>query len=189
MNKIFGWLAVITAHLRACARSWTAVKTGSPALKLVLPPEEEMQPSEASEFDEGKVPGIRVSRDFKHCHPILVERFKKLAEEYVKDHPGRSLIVTCTFRSVEEQKRLYAKGRTAPGKIITNADGVRKRSLHNHFPARAIDCAVSDGGKVLWDEDFYWPILPLARKHELISGGSWVSFQDWPHVELPRDIS
>lgn len=168
--------------------TWLLVLFGAETVKIE-PPEEEMRPSEASEFDESKLPGVSVSRDFKHCHPILVERFKKLAEEFAKDNPGKCLIVTCTFRSVQEQKRLYAQGRTAPGAKVTNTDGVHKRSQHNHYPARAIDCAVSDGGKVIWNEEAYWPLLPLSRRHGLISGGSWVSFSDWPHLELPREVT
>lgn len=147
-----------------------------------------MRPSDASEFDESKIADLKVSRDFKHAHPVLVERFKKIAEDYAKEFPGRCLIVTCTYRSLAEQKRLYAQGRAAPGNIVTNCDGVNKRSKHNVFPTRAIDCAVSDGGKVIWGEEVYWPLLPLARKYGLVSGGEWSKFPDWPHLELRADV-
>lgn len=43
-------------------------------------------------------------------------------------------IIDCTvlsgFRTVEEQQKLFAKGRTEPGNIVTNLDGIAKRSRH-----------------------------------------------------------
>ena len=53
-------------------------------------------------------------------------------------------------RSVEEQQRLYAKGRKKegnewtvvdPSKIVTKIDGVNKKSMHNYNPSAAIDIA------------------------------------------------
>ena len=38
--------------------------------------------------------------------------------------------VTSGFRTVEKQQSLYAQGRTKPGKIVTNADGVISKSNH-----------------------------------------------------------
>lgn len=136
-----------------------------------------------------KLPEVATSRDYKHCHPELIKRFIALTTDFSKQNPGRSLLVTCTYRSVEEQGRLYAQGRTAPGAIVTNCDGKRNPSKHNVFPARAIDVCVLVGGKTTWDEKDYWPIMSLAKKHNLIHGGTWIKFPDWPHVELPSDVA
>jgi peptidoglycan LD-endopeptidase CwlK len=63
---------------------------------------------------------------------------------------GYRAILTCTYRSNEEQARLYAQGRTRPGKIVTWAKP--GRSLHNVMPARAFDIAILENGKLNWNE-------------------------------------
>ena len=45
-----------------------------------------------------------------------VEKFLALCKEHNID-----LLVTSTYRDAESQNALYAQGRTAPGKIVTNA--------------------------------------------------------------------
>ena len=147
------------------------------------------QPSNFDDENAEKLPEVGTSRDYKHCHPELIKRFIALTTEFSNVNPGRALIVTCTYRSVAEQSRLYAQGRNGNlGAIVTNCDGKRNPSKHNVFPARAIDVCVLVGGKTTWDEKDYWPILPLAKKHGLVHGGSWVKFPDWPHVQLPDDV-
>ena len=42
---------------------------------------------------------------------------------------GIDILVTCTYRSDEEQARLYAQGRTKPGLKVTNAKP--GQSMHN----------------------------------------------------------
>lgn len=42
-------------------------------------------------------------------------------------------------RSPARQNELYQQGRTKPGKIITNIDGIRRLGMHNHNPSRAVD--------------------------------------------------
>lgn len=147
-----------------------------------------MNPREATDFDDDKLPDVAVSREYKHGHKELIRRYIGVANDYSATHPGLSLIVTCVYRSPAEQGRLYKQGRFGnPGPIVTNCNGTSKKSNHNHFPSRALDCAVVDGGKITWDEKYYWPLVALAKKHGLVSGGSWASIQDWPHLELPKD--
>lgn len=42
-------------------------------------------------------------------------------------------------RTVERQQELYAQGRTKPGKIVTQIDGVRTKGKHNYKPSKAVD--------------------------------------------------
>ena len=60
-------------------------------------------------------------RDINRCHPRLIELSKKL----VSACRGQGLIIGIgeSFRTKEEQDALYAKGRTAPRNIVTNAKG------------------------------------------------------------------
>jgi len=138
--------------------------------------------------DFPELPDVQVSRDFKHADRILVKRFMHVKEDYERDHPGKQLMVSCTYRSTDEQWRLFQQGRfgdTRPQ--LTQMNGRDKRSKHNNFPSLALDCFVLNGGKALWDENYYWPLLNLCKKYGLISGGAWSRFPDWPHIELPED--
>lgn len=128
------------------------------------------------------------SRSLSDVHPVLAERYLLLAEDFAREQVPALLIVTCTYRSVDEQAVLYASGRTQPGKVVTNADGINRLSAHNYYPARAIDVAVVINGQIVWREDLYEPLVELARRHGLVSGGSWKTFKDWPHIEMPAAL-
>lgn len=94
---------------------------------------------------------------------------------------GHPMTVTSGRRSQAEQQALYAQGRTAPGPIVTQLDGVKKQSRHQQ--GRAVDCAFVTGpGKVSFDGP--WEIYgAMARELGLVWGGSWTRFPDRPHVE------
>jgi len=93
------------------------------------------------------------------------------------------------FRTVADQKYLYASGRTRPGKIVTRADGVKKMS--NHQSGNAIDIVCYDNGKITWDEKVFKEVAKhlkeVASKYygiELKWGGDWTTFRESPHFEL-----
>lgn len=62
---------------------------------------------------------IRIDRT--KLHPLLDYRLETLLKKCAKK--GIYLIITEGFRTKEYQDVLYAKGRTKPGKIVTNAKG------------------------------------------------------------------
>ena len=98
---------------------------------------------------------------------------RKLAAKGVK------VILTSSYRSIEEQDKLYAAGRTKPGKIVTNACG--GYSWHNF--GLAGDYAFVINGKVTWNGP--WDTFgKVARECGLEWGGSWVKFKDRPHVQM-----
>src|SRR5438105_1728110 len=111
--------------------------------------------------------------------------------------PGHYLELTCVYRSPEEQFELFKQGRTMDTsgewiiqdkeKVVTNVDGRKVKGAHNYKPARAIDVCVVDNqtGKRLWDEKWYQPLVEIAKKHNLVEGGTWRSIKDWPHLEVP----
>jgi peptidoglycan L-alanyl-D-glutamate endopeptidase CwlK len=121
------------------------------------------------------------------AHPALGYAYMDLSLEYARANPGKTLLLTCTYRSPAEQQALYAQGRSAPGQIVTQLDGVTHFSNHNCKPARAVDVCVLIGGKVSWDPAAYAPLGPLAIKYGLVWGGSWPHFKDYPHLELPKE--
>lgn len=118
------------------------------------------------------------------AHPALQEAWSTMHLAYVAAHPGHDIVLTCVYRSPEEQAALYAKGRTAPGAIVTYCDGTAVRSKHNALPARALDFCVLVGGKISWDPAEYAPVGMLAESRGLIWGGSWETLKDYPHIEL-----
>ena len=107
---------------------------------------------------------------------------KKLSlfERKLTDH-GIRVVLTWGYRSVESQNQLYAKGRTAPGSIVTNARG--GYSWHNF--GLAADYAFVINGKVTWNGP--WDMFgKIAQQCGLEWGGSWKSFKDRPHVQWTK---
>ena len=85
------------------------------------------------------------------------------------------------YRSIEEQNRLYALGRTKPGRIVTKARG--GHSWHNF--GLAADYAFISGGQLTWDGP--WKLFGrIARECGLEWGGDWRKFPDRPHVQWRR---
>ncbi len=134
------------------------------------------------------------SRDIKDCHPYLQEKWPLVLDLYQRI-TGKSLVITCTYRTPQTQQKLYQQGRTTPGDIVTQIDGFNKASNHNKYPARALDVCVNGAApgemKVapLWDEYLYFPLIGICNSVGLISGGSWKHFKDWPHIELPSEMA
>lgn len=143
---------------------------------------------EQEEIDRLK--DIAVSRDARLAHPELIKRFTLIKQDYEATFPGRIIILTCTYRSPEEQRRLFNQSRNGNnGPWRTNSDGFNKKSDHNYYPARAIDTAILDGGKAVWDESYFYSYHALAKKHGLLWGGDWINApHDYPHLYLPQEV-
>lgn len=132
--------------------------------------------------------------DINQLTPALKKAYEEAKAEYIRDYPNQPRpILTCTYRSKEEQNRLYAQGRTAPGAKVTQAKG--GQSPHNYLPAMAFDVSFTrDGGKTLiWDAIHYHRFAPYVTKHAGIRwGGDWdgdgqtidEKFVDLPHFEV-----
>lgn len=139
------------------------------------------------------------SRDIKDCVQELQDKWPLLEQEFERRFPGWNLILTCTHRSPEEQFELYKKGRRQvgddwaiadAGQVVTYKDGLKSKSEHNVYPARAFDVAIKKpDGSLTWDlKEQAWQELPLMVKElKLVSGGSWVRFKDFPHVEVSKE--
>jgi len=66
-----------------------------------------------------------------HCHPDLVSLFREVIKRF-------DCRVLEGYRTPARQAFLYMQGRTRPGPIVTNVDGVNKKSAHNYDPSLAI---------------------------------------------------
>ena len=117
------------------------------------------------------------------CHPALKTRVAALVDALARQ--GLDLVLTQGVRSVAQQQALYAQGRSKPGKIVTNCDGVRAAS--NHQPKAdgygyAVDVAWRTNGQITWEGP--WDTFGrLAETQGLTWGGAWTRFPDRPHIE------
>ena len=106
---------------------------------------------------------------------------------------GLHVLIYCTLRSDAEQADLYARGRTAPGAIVTNARP--GQSLHN--PQRdghawAFDAVPMLAGKPLWADEGALMLMGAAGEQAGLEwAGRWrgklrerVHFQ----IKPPEDV-
>jgi peptidoglycan LD-endopeptidase CwlK len=102
------------------------------------------------------------------------------------DKVGIDVIITSTYRSVDEQDKLYRQGRSAPGNRVTNVKG--GDSFHNWRVA--FDFAPLKHGKIDWgDVDLFKRCGEIAESCGLEWGGSWKNFKDYPHCQYTQGLT
>jgi len=123
-----------------------------------------------------------MARDVSKLHPILQYKMEQLKELCRKQ--GLIIGIGECLRTIKEQDALYAKGRTEPGGIVTNAKGITYDSMHQW--GIAFDFYRNDG-KGAYNEsgNFFEKVGKLAQTLGLEWGGDWKSFKDKPHIQLP----
>jgi peptidoglycan LD-endopeptidase CwlK len=84
------------------------------------------------------------------------------------------------LRSYAEQDALYAKGRSAPGPIVTKAKG----GFSNHNFGIAFDIGVFEGSAYLPESPKYKAVGVLGAELGLEWGGNWKTIVDQPHYQL-----
>ena len=134
----------------------------------------------------------RSKTNLKTLHPEVQDRFESFLVEAqaLAETKGLEYKVICGTRSWEEQAKIYAQGRTAPGKIVTKAPP--GNSMHNF--GLAIDCGVFRGGKYLDESDpktasaMHKAASKLAKEHGIRWGGNFKSIVDEPHYELDTPL-
>ena len=123
-----------------------------------------------------------MGRDISLCHPELQQK----AEKLISACRGQGLLIGIgeCFRTVAEQDALYAKGRTAPGNIVTNAKGSSYSSHHQW--GTAFDIYRNDGTGAYNNNDGFFDLVgTIGVKIGLEWGGNWTSPIDKPHFQLP----
>jgi len=124
---------------------------------------------------------ITINR-IKLLHPNIRNQVKEWYFEINKQLPkGVRLRFTHTYRSVEEQNKLFAQRPK-----VTNAKG--GQSIHNYGLAWDIVILKQDEkGNWLpdWNVDLYWyQVAGFFKRKGVVWGGDWKSFKDNPHFEL-----
>jgi len=111
-------------------------------------------------------------------HPKVRDTFTRFIDT-AEAELGITLRVTQGLRTIAEQNALYAQGRTAPGKIVTNARG--GSSYHNF--GLSIDVAELQGTAINWNFD-YKKLAPIAASMGIEWGGLFHSIIDKPHFQI-----
>lgn len=128
-------------------------------------------------------------RDIKALHPDLQKKYAQLIKLCSKR--GITIGVAECLRTKAEQDALYAKGRTAPGKIVTNAKGSSYSSMHQWGVAFDFYLKMDiDGDGQISDDAYnnakktFNQVGALAKSIGLEWGGDWKSIKDLPHIQL-----
>ena len=116
--------------------------------------------------------------DLKNLKTKIIRLIKQL--QNIAKENGIDFVVAQGFRSIEEQNKLYAQGRTKPGKVVTNARG--GDSLHNFGVAFDVCPLVS--GKADWKNiKAFNKLGELGKSLGLEWGGDWKKFPARPHFQ------
>jgi len=95
---------------------------------------------------------------------------------------GHSIRVTHTLRTMDEQAKLYAQGRTLPGPQVTKAKP--GQSPHNY--GMAFDICFDGKAPYPPESDPRWAALgKIGKLFGLAWGGEFKSIMDRPHFERP----
>ncbi|MBX9866097.1 MAG: M15 family metallopeptidase [Burkholderiales bacterium] len=124
------------------------------------------------------------SKDINDLHP----KVKALAELFIAKcaEQGVKVIITSTYRDAESQNALYAQGRTATGKIVTNAKA--GQSFHNYKVA--FDFAPVIGGQIPWnDTKLFNKCGEIAESVGLEWVGRWQSFKELAHCQFTSGLT
>jgi peptidoglycan L-alanyl-D-glutamate endopeptidase CwlK len=116
-------------------------------------------------------------RGLDKLHPLVRIKAEKLQEKCNElDLP---VLITETWRTKEEQDALYAKGRTKPGNIVTNATYPNSP----HCWGIAFDFCKNIKGQEFSDVEFFKKVGAVGKSLGLFWGGDFKSFKDYPHFE------
>jgi peptidoglycan L-alanyl-D-glutamate endopeptidase CwlK len=128
--------------------------------------------------------------------PKAVQRFR----EFLALAKGTAASLGCDYvlisgnRTYAQQDALYAKGRTAPGEVVTKARG----GYSNHNFEIAVDAGVFLG-KIYLDNGTAEQQVRASKVHRACSehalscglawGGNWKSIVDQPHYEIATTLT
>lgn len=127
------------------------------------------------------------SRDLERlqgCHPDFIAKLKQLLG--LMEAAGHPLFVVEGFRSTARQQALFAQGRTQPGKIVTQCDGVQKKSNHQaHADGLGYAADVAFIDKDPFAASHPWATLGSEAEGLGLKWGGHFSILDLDHIEMP----
>lgn len=130
----------------------------------------------------------RSKNNLKGVHPNLI-----MLVSYALAISEVDFFVNEGLRSLQRQQELYAQGRTTKGSIVTNVDGINKKSNHQAKSdgyGYAVDVYYVGWTNKDKQDDSRWngiyKAFEIASKNLNIPikiGGYW-KMKDMPHIEL-----
>lgn len=124
------------------------------------------------------------SRSLEDLHPKVKEMCTLFISSCKRE--GIDILITSTYRDKESQDRLYAQGRTEPGKKVTNAKG--GQSFHNWKVA--FDFVPIISGKAQWNDiSLFKRCGEIAKSHGLEWAGDWKTFKEYAHCQYTSGLS
>lgn len=135
-------------------------------------------------------------RSITYCIEELQKVWYAASKEYNDLYPDLPKpIITCSYRSPEEQEALYRQpydgiDNDHDGQVdekdekVTNAKA--GQSYHNYYPSRAFDVAFRRADKKLdWNLNLFIKFAKLAKAADpkVRWGGDFKTFKDYPHFE------
>lgn len=124
-----------------------------------------------------------MSRDLNELLPVVKDAATRALAK-VKA-AGIEVLVTCTYRSPQEQAALYAQGRTKPGKRVTNARP--GQSFHEYRVA--IDLYPLINGKPDFagsHVDLWRKIAECFKSEGFEWAYEWKTFKEMPHFQMTQ---
>lgn len=123
-----------------------------------------------------------MSRYVKLLKPELQDIIIKFIDKC--EQQNLKVLITQTFRSKAEQDQIYAKGRTAPGNIVTDV----RYPNSAHCWGIAFDIARNIPDHLYDSNEFFVKCSVIAKSLGLRWGGDWKKTKDSPHFELPIGV-
>jgi peptidoglycan L-alanyl-D-glutamate endopeptidase CwlK len=125
----------------------------------------------------------RSERNLATLHPDLHHRAATFisAAKSLASQRGLEVKCICGLRTWAEQDALYAKGRTAPGPVVTRARA--GHSMHNFSLALDLGVFSRDGKTYHGSHGLYRELGPLGESLGFEWGGRW-KFNDEPHYQF-----
>jgi peptidoglycan L-alanyl-D-glutamate endopeptidase CwlK len=131
---------------------------------------------------------MKNSRQIEDLHPVVQDMARQHLQECAAH--GIDIIITSTLRDHESQEKLYAQGRTAPGKIVTHA----RPGWSWHNWGMAYDVVPLRHGRAVWgtsgeDMKLWQQVGILGKLCGLEWGGDFKTFKDYPHFQYTGGLS
>lgn len=121
----------------------------------------------------------RSATNIATLHPKVQDYARALIQAAAQQ--GIAIKVISGTRSYDEQNALFAKGRTKPGSVVTNA----RAGYSNHNFGIAFDIGVFDAqGSYVEESPLYKVVGSIGTGLGLTWGGNWKTVEDQPHFQL-----
>lgn len=124
------------------------------------------------------------SRKIEDLHPKVADMCQRFIDAC--DKVGIDVIITSTYRDNESQAAIYAQGRTAPGKKVTNAKP--GQSWHNW--RCAFDFVPIVNGKAQWNDlKLFERCGVIAESVGLEWAGRWQRMKESAHCQYTGGLT